>query len=78
MWSGFMSGAEEIVSSGGGGGEGGGGFVSTGVRRRKHKLGSTKQGRNLWYHQEKICEKFIPYGMSSYPVQKWYNFIPKN
>jgi hypothetical protein len=29
-------------------------------------------------HQEKTCEKFIPYGMSSYPVQKWYNFIPSN
>ena len=29
-------------------------------------------------HQEKTFEKFIPYGMSSYPVQKWYNFIPKN
>ena len=29
-------------------------------------------------HQEKTFEKFIPYGMSSYPVQKWYNFIPSN
>ncbi len=29
-------------------------------------------------HQEKTCEKFIPYGMSSYPVQKWYDFIPSN
>jgi hypothetical protein len=29
-------------------------------------------------HLEKTCEKFIPYGMSSYPVQKWYVIIPSN
>ena len=33
---------------------------------------------DIYLHQEKTCEKFIPYGMSSYPVQKWYNFIPSN
>ena len=30
----------------------------------------------LLLHQEKTCEKIIPYGMSSYPVQKWYFHTP--